>query len=264
MSSEATATTPRVSCLELDLLRGAHQASAPPLAQAILSLRRQTCGCSDVPWVDGGEYSHGSCGPKFCLEDVPWRSLGFPDQIPEFRRQPLLAARVCRHSGVGHPRGPDRQPWGVARKISPAQETGFCCFFFFFVQTHFSNLSVDLASRVLPRLWVQCWVGCPIWNFSQGLKAPAATDLKDWLNWGSLASVKLIVGSQPLPLSLRGHCFRRCWALIVRLSQAQVLLCVQFQLLDNVSLRLDPELGPLIILLGLSCCFNQLPVTLVL
>lgn len=82
MSSEATATTPRVSCLELDLLRGAHQASAPPLAQAILSLRRQTCGCSDVPWVDGGEYSHGSCGPKFCLEDVPWRSLGFPDQIP--------------------------------------------------------------------------------------------------------------------------------------------------------------------------------------
>lgn len=82
MSSEATATTPRVSCLELDLLRGAHQASAPPLAQAILSLRRQTCGCSDVPWVDGGEYSHGSCGPKFCLEYVPWRSLGFPDQIP--------------------------------------------------------------------------------------------------------------------------------------------------------------------------------------
>lgn len=160
MSSEATAATPRSPAWSQILYPPPPKSLLPRWPRPSSSLRRQTCGCSDVPWVDGVNIPMALVVPNSVWRMCPGGPLAFPIKFP--RVQAPAAACVCRHSGVGHPGGPDHQPLGVAQKISSAQETGLCCFFFYFIQNNFSNLSADLASRVLPRLWVQCWVGCPI------------------------------------------------------------------------------------------------------
>lgn len=64
-----------------------------------------------------------------------------------------------------------------------------------FVQNSFSSFSAELASNVLLRQRVLCWGACAIGSLIQGLKALAAIDLRDRVNYGSLVSVRLNIGS---------------------------------------------------------------------